>query len=106
MNTFTRIINRLKPAFEGMAKARVNSVLLGMGREQVEGYGYSFDALQLGPSAWPWRKTPGGMAKENELVAPVYRLQTSGNIQSNGSVLAADNTDKTIRQIDVEQNAA
>ena len=106
MNTITRTINLLQRAFDAMAKARVNSVLLGMGREKVEKYGYSFDALQLGPSAWPWRKSTREMAKENELVATVCRLQTPGYIQPNGPVLAADNTDKTIRQIDGEQNAA
>ena len=49
-----RIIAAARNFFEAIARARVNSVLLGFGREKAEELGYSYDALLLGPSAWPW----------------------------------------------------
>lgn len=52
-----RIIAAARGFFEAIARARVNSVLLGFGREKAEELGYSYDALLLGPSAWPWRNT-------------------------------------------------
>ena len=49
------IAARLGRMFENMAKARVNSVLLMTDREQLKAWGYSYEALQRGPAAWPWR---------------------------------------------------
>ena len=51
MITISGTINALGRFFEAIAKARVNSTLLGMGRERVEQFGYSYEALQTGPSA-------------------------------------------------------
>lgn len=57
MITISKTAKAIQRFFEATAKARVNSTLLGMGREKVEQLGYSYEALQAGPSAWPWRKT-------------------------------------------------
>lgn len=57
MITISKTAKAIQRFFEATAKARVNSALLGMGREKVEQLGYSYEALQAGPSAWPWRKT-------------------------------------------------
>jgi hypothetical protein len=64
MFAITNVTNAIIGFFESIAKARVNSVLLGMGREKVEEFGYSYDALQLGPDAWPWREMPQNNTKE------------------------------------------
>ena len=58
MFTITKVSKAMSGFFESIARARVNSVLLGMGREKVEEFGYSYDELRLGPDAWPWRKMP------------------------------------------------
>jgi hypothetical protein len=64
MFTITKVSKAMSGFFESIAKSRVNSVLLGMGREKVEAFGYSYDALRLGPDAWPWRQTPQNSTKE------------------------------------------
>lgn len=56
MITISNTATALKRFFEATAKARVNSVLLQMGRKKVEEMGFSYEALRAGPSAWPWRK--------------------------------------------------
>ena len=67
MITITETINALKRFFEATAKARMNSTLLGMGRERVEEFGYSHEALRAGPSAWPWHKATQDSAAEREI---------------------------------------
>ena len=67
MITISKTAKALQRFFEAMAKARVNSVLLGMGREKVEELGYSYEALRAGPSAWPWRKTTQDSAATGEI---------------------------------------
>ncbi len=67
MITISNIARALQRFFEATAKARVNSVLLGMGREKVEELGYSYEALRAGPSAWPWRKTTQDSAVTSEI---------------------------------------
>ncbi|MFT5219949.1 MAG: hypothetical protein ACI9LO_002292 [Planctomycetota bacterium] len=109
MDTIAKIINRLQRASEAIAKARVNSVLLGMGREKVEEYGYSFDALQLGPSAWPWRGTPQDGPKENDLMIPAPHFTSLYNSQTNDQGIAFNDIEKPVRHgrpVDGEQNAA
>ena len=76
MITITGTINALGRFFEAMAKARVNSTLLGMGRERVEQFGYSYEALRTGPSAWPWRKTTQDSAEESEIKAHMRELES------------------------------
>ena len=58
MFTMNKIGRALARGFENIAKARVNSVLLGMDRKKLAEMGYSYDALLLGPKARPWRITP------------------------------------------------
>ena len=67
MITISKIAKALQRFFEATAKARVNSTLLGMGREKVEELGYSYEALRAGPSAWPWRKTTQDSAVTSEI---------------------------------------
>ena len=57
MISINRIGSALQGFFENVAKARVNSVLLGMDAEKLAQVGISRAALERGPSAWPWRET-------------------------------------------------
>ena len=66
MITIDRIGNALQRFFENMAKARVNSVLLGMDRERLADMGYSYELLQQGPKAWPWREPTQDGAAQHE----------------------------------------
>tara|TARA_R110002074_G_scaffold84603_2_gene187752 strand:- start:627 stop:956 length:330 start_codon:yes stop_codon:yes gene_type:complete len=97
MNTISRIIRPLQRAFEATAKARVNSVLLGMGREKVEEYGYSFDALRLGPSAWPWRKTPQNGAEGKEASNHIRYLVAPGEGRSDDSGSGCKDIENPVR---------
>lgn len=74
MITINKTAKALQRFFEATAKARVNSVLLGMGREKVEQLGYSWEALRDGPSAWPWRKTTQDSAATAEIGVQVREL--------------------------------
>jgi hypothetical protein len=76
MNAITRSIQMMKRAFEATAKTRVNSVLLRMGREKAEEFGYSYDVLSLGTSAWPWRKTPQYSAEKNGIETYLDQLDS------------------------------
>ena len=73
-----RIFSRLGVLFENMAKARVNSTLLSIDRQQLQAWGYSYEALQRGPSAWPWRLDDGpleaGLPSKATLVPPSTRI--------------------------------
>lgn len=64
MISINRIASAMQGFFEAMAKARVNSVLLGMDRDQLAKCGYSYELLRRGPSAWPWRETTQDGASE------------------------------------------
>ncbi len=57
MITINRIGSALQRFFENTAKARMNSVLLGMDRHRLAEMGYSYELLKRGPAAWPWRET-------------------------------------------------
>jgi len=80
MITISKVAKALQRFFEATAKARVNSTLLGMGREKVEQLGYSWEALQIGPSAWPWRKTTHDSATTGEIGGPVRGLNEFSEI--------------------------
>lgn len=43
--------------FERIARARMQSTLLSMGRVWVERHGYSWELLRAGTAYWPWRQT-------------------------------------------------
>ena len=110
MITITRIIKALGQLGEATAKARVNSVLLGMGREKVEEFGYSYDALHLGPSAWPWRKTTQDSAEEKETRAHLSELKTFGDRKLNDQGIARNGIEQAVCQalprINPDRNAA
>ena len=80
MITISKTAKAIQRFFEATAKARVNSTLLGMGREKVEELGYSYEALQIGPSAWPWRKTTHDSAATGEIRAQVRGLNEISEI--------------------------
>lgn len=94
MITITGTINALERFFEAMAKARVNSALLAMGRERVEQLGYSFEALQTGPSAWPWRKTTQDSAEENEIKVHMWELESFSGREFHDPGMARSGIDK------------
>lgn len=73
----TRALERL---FDAMAKSRVNSVLLNMGRARVEELGYSYEALRAGPSAWPWRKTTQDSSATSEIGVRVAELNDASEL--------------------------
>ena len=52
------IAKAVKDFFERVAKARMQSTLLSMGRKWAEDKGYSYEAIVAGESDWPWRQSP------------------------------------------------
>ncbi len=80
MITISKTAKAIQRFFEATAKARVNSTLLGMGREKVEELGYSYEALRAGPSAWPWRKTTHDSAVTGEIGVQVRGLNEISEI--------------------------
>ena len=80
MITISKTAKAIQRFFEAMAKARVNSTLLGMGREKVEELGYSYEALLVGPSAWPWRKTTHDSAVTGDIGVQVRGLNEISEI--------------------------
>ena len=80
MITMNKVAKALQRFFEAIAKARVNSVLLGMGRDKVEQLGYSYEALLVGPAAWPWRKTTHDSAATGEIGMQVRELNEISEI--------------------------
>ena len=80
MITINKTAKALQRFFEAMAKARVNSVLLGMGRAKVEELGYSYEALRAGPSAWPWRKTTQDSATTGAIAVRVRETKDLSEI--------------------------
>ena len=74
MITMKRFLFATHRWFEKIAIARVNSVLLGMGRNKVEEFGYSYDLLKQGPAAWPWRVSNQHGAEITGNVSTVLQL--------------------------------
>ncbi len=66
MNFLKKLFAATGRCFEAVAKARMNSHLLLMGREEVERMGFSYEALRQGPSAWPWRMDISEDKRRNE----------------------------------------
>ena len=79
--TIAKIMHALQRFFEAIAKARVNSVLLGMGPERVEQLGYSWAALQHGPEAWSWRQMPQESAPQRSSAIADRALAISESAQ-------------------------
>ena len=94
MITISNIGKALQRFFEAIAKARVNSVLLGMGREKVEQLGYSYEALLTGPSAWPWRKTTHDSAATSEIGMQVRGLKEFSEIPHKQQPAASQEIEK------------
>ena len=76
MNTIKKTVKSMKIFFENIAKARMQSTLLNMGREWVEDKGFSYDALKLGVSEWPWRQSPEKIAEEKEIRRSIRDLKS------------------------------
>ena len=80
MITIGKVAQAMQGFFESIAKARVNSTLLGMGRKKVEEMGYSYEALQAGPGAWPWRKTTHDSAITSDIKVQVQETSEVSEI--------------------------
>ena len=95
MQTLKRIITAIQNACDAMARARVYSTLILLGREQVESYGYSWEALRQGPSAYPWPRTPAKTATDAPLVT-AYEAQVigAGEARNDAADLEAGPRDK------------
>ncbi len=76
MNTISKTINSMNRFFDRVAKARMQSTLLTMGRAWVEDKGYSYEALRGGVSAWPWRKPAEVVAKEKHMNRMIRELKS------------------------------
>lgn len=64
MKTMSVMIKSTGRLFDTIAKARVQSTLLVMGRVWVERHGYSWELLRAGVSEWPWRQNTEAVATE------------------------------------------
>jgi hypothetical protein len=58
MFSMNKILRALQRHLEATARARTNAMLLGMERERLEEWGFSYTALRQGVDAWPWRSLP------------------------------------------------
>ena len=79
MNTMSKVLKSMEGFFESIARARVQSTLLSMGRDRVEKYGYSYDMLRAGVSEWPWRATPEAVAEAKEVKRAISELNNFSN---------------------------
>jgi uncharacterized protein YjiS (DUF1127 family) len=75
MKTMSAIIKSTGRVFDTIARARVHSTLLTMGREWVERNGYSWELLRAGVSEWPWRQNPETVAAEKEIKRAIAELK-------------------------------
>lgn len=89
MNALSKFIKPIVAVFELTAKARVQSTLLGMGREWVEGHGYSYDLLRAGTSEWPWRETEASVTAEQPLQHKVSDLKLHAADDKHAGIKAA-----------------
>jgi len=74
MKTMTAMIESTGRLFDTIAKARVQSALLAMGRVWVERHGYSWELLRAGVSEWPWRQSTEAVATERETRRAIAEL--------------------------------
>jgi hypothetical protein len=83
MITISRIGSALQRFFENMAKARVNSVLLGMDRQRLAEMGYSYQLLEQGPKAWPWRESnQDGAPQADAMIRPTARIEPAHSVEN------------------------
>jgi hypothetical protein len=76
MITISKTIKSVGNFFDKMAKVRVQSWLMRMGREWVERNGYSYEDVQSGVSKWPWRQSPVKIAEEKEISRAIRELKS------------------------------
>jgi uncharacterized protein YjiS (DUF1127 family) len=76
MISISKVTKSMFRFFDSMGKARVNSWLLGMGREWVEDNGYSYEAVRGGIDKWPWRMSAEKVAEEKELKRMIRELKS------------------------------
>ena len=110
MITVKGTIEAMGRFFEAMAKARVNSELLRMGREKVESLGYSYEALLIGPSAWPWRNDTREAGQKTDIGVNARNLNNSAGEAMKELGRAENDIDWTSRtglsRADCDQDAA
>ena len=83
MITISRIGGALQRFFENMAKARVNSVLLGMDRARLAEMGFSYRLLEQGPKAWPWRESnQDGAPQADATSRPAARIEPAHSAEN------------------------
>ncbi len=70
------IAKAVKDFFERLAKARMQSTLLSMGRKWAEDKGYSYEAIVAGESEWPWRKSPEKAVNDKEIRRVIRELKS------------------------------
>jgi hypothetical protein len=90
MNTMSKIKVSMAEFFESIAKARMQSTLLSMGREWVERHGYSYSLLRAGVHKWPWRDVPEVAAQEKEFKQAITELKSF--------------TDRELRELGINRN--
>ncbi|MCG6889305.1 MAG: hypothetical protein LJE92_06920 [Gammaproteobacteria bacterium] len=79
MITISTIIESTGRFFDTIARARVQSTLLTMGREWVERNGYSWELLRGGVSEWPWRQTTQAIATDLDTRRTIAELNHSSD---------------------------
>ena len=89
MNTLSKFIKSIGVFFDLIAKARMQSTLLGMGREWVERHGYSYDLLRAGTSEWPWREAEATVTGEQPLEHKVSDLKLPATDDEHAGIKAA-----------------
>jgi len=103
MKTVSRIIKASNRFFESIARARVQSTLIGMGPEWVERHGYSWVLLRRGVTAWPWRHASAGEMKISGSVHELHPFSDGGRGASGCTIDAAAAHGRARNDLGLEQ---
>jgi len=108
MITISTIIESTGRFFDTIARARVQSTLLTMGREWVERNGYSWELLRAGVSEWPWRQTTEAVATGLETRRAIAELNHFSDRELHGLRIQRSDIENPLRcdhpDIDSEQD--
>ena len=76
MITISNTIKSIGNILDRIAKARVQSWLIRMGRDWTENNGYNHDDILVGVSKWPWRRSLETVAVKKEIKRTVSELKS------------------------------
>lgn len=105
MNTPAKIFNSVGNFFDRIARARMQSTLLAMGRDWVERQGYSWELLRAGTDYWPWRQTPAAAAEEREIRRSIRELKQFSDRELQEIGISRGSIESAVRYGNAENDA-